>query len=89
MSYVNEKKCMAAGIDIAKIKSIANRLSKAGKDAKKLGIVIFGGSGSGSLRIRETDSIEYGSLILADLDGNFDGVAGINIEDDDGLLRGE
>ena len=87
--YVNEDECEAAGLDPKKVESIARRLSAAGREADKLGITIFGGSSSGSLRIHDKKGPQERALILADIDGYFDGGDGGYKEDDEGLLRGE
>jgi len=87
MYYVNEKECERANLDIKKIASIARRLSKAAKEASDMGITVFGGSGTGSLRFRESEDKK--ALILAYIDGDVDGGDGACLEDEDGLLRGE
>lgn len=56
------------------------------KQAQKLGIGLFGGSGTGTLRF--DDGAEE-KLILAYLDGFFDGGDGAGALDECGLLRGE
>jgi hypothetical protein len=83
---IHEQECKAAGVDIEDVKRIAKGISRYAKEAKKLGICVFGGSGDGTLRF---DDGGNGSLILADLDGDFDGGDGAAEEDDDGLLRSE
>lgn len=86
MSHVNEDECAAAGVNPKQVDSIARRLSRAAKDAAALGITIFGGSGTGSLRQHDA----RGPLILAELDGAcWDGGDGAASTDVDGLLRGE
>ena len=94
--YAKEKECRSAGFDdeqIKKIESIARRISKCGKEAAALGIEIFGGcNGGGTLRFNDSmDSQISRKLVLADLDGDFDGGDGgaDRLDDDDGLLRGE
>ncbi|MDU4254589.1 hypothetical protein [Pseudomonas sp.] len=83
---VNEDECRAAGLDPAEIARIARGLSRYAKEAQRLGLCVFGGSGSGSLRY---DDYPRGNLIVADLDGIFDGGDGASCPDSDGLLRGE
>jgi hypothetical protein len=86
---INEKECEQAGFtldEIKKIASISRRISKAASEARKMGICVFGGTGSGSLRF--TDDENKGQLVLADLEGNFDGGDGGNCFDD-GFERGE
>ena len=79
----NEDECRAVGIDPAEVRRLANRLNRAGRDARRLGLSIFGGSGSGSLR--------HGSqIVVADLEGhNWDGGDGACLRGADGLMRGE
>lgn len=86
MTNVNEKECIAAGVNPLDVKRIAKGLSRYAKEAHKLGIQVFGGSGCGSLRFDDGGS---GNLILADLDGDFNGGHGACDESGDGLLRGE
>jgi hypothetical protein len=86
MSDVNEKECEAAGLDAAEIAKIAKGLSRYAKQAQALGLCVFGGSGTGTLRF---DDRNGSALIVADLDGSFDGGDGGYSEDGDGLLRGE
>ena len=86
MASINENECEAAGLNPSDVKRIAQGLSRYAKEAQKLGIQVFGGSGSGDLRF---DDGGNGKLILADLDGDFDGGDGAAGESDDGLIRGE
>lgn len=86
-----ENEIEAVGLDEKKIASIARRISKAAIEAREMGITIFGGSGSGTLRYfgyNDTRKGE-GNLIVAYLEGAFDGGDGATYEDDDGLQRGE
>ncbi len=82
----NEAECVAAGLDPAQVRRIAKGLSRYAKEAKALGMEVFGGSGFGQLRF---DDGGPGKLIVADLDGLFDGGDGGSRPGDDGLLRGE
>lgn len=68
--------------------AIARRIERAARDARKLGITVFGGSGSGSLRFDEGGGSSR-ALILADLDGAWDDGDGATREDENGLRRGE
>jgi hypothetical protein len=86
MASVNEKECEAAGLNPLEVKRIAQGLSRYAKEARKLGIVVFGGSGCGSLRF---DDGGKSSLVIANLDGNFSGGHGAADEGEDGLIRGE
>ncbi len=83
---INENECRAAGLDPVEVAKIARGLSRYAKQAQALGLCVFGGSGSGSLRF---DDGGGGALKLADLDGSFDGGDGACGPGDDGLLRGE
>lgn len=87
MSGVNENEVEAAGLDLKEVKRIANGLSRYALQAQRLGIKIFGGAGSGTLRF--DDGVDDGHLILADLKGDFDGGDGAANDDENGLLRGE
>jgi len=84
---VNLNECEAAGLDPEKVGSIARRLNKAAKEAAALGIVIFGGSGSGTLRYHDGKG---GALIVAVLpEGVWDGGDGSERDGGDGLKRAE
>lgn len=85
--YVNTEECNAAGLDPKEVERIAAGLSRYGRQARNLGITVFGGSGSGELRF--DDNIGYGSLKIAYLEGTFDGGAGADQSYGDGLQRGE
>lgn len=86
MSYENTDECLAAGLDPAQVRRIAKGLSRYAKEAKSLGVEVFGGSGFGQLRF---DDGGDGKLIVAELDGLFDGGDGASGPRDDGLMRGE
>jgi hypothetical protein len=83
---LNEDECAAAGIDPKKIASIARRIERAAVEARALGVQVFGGSGSASLRF---DDGERHMLILANIDGNWSGGCGAEMSDAAGLMRGE
>ncbi|QYC52569.1 hypothetical protein [Salmonella phage SSBI34] len=86
--YANVDECEAAGLDPKEVERIAKGLSRYGRQAAALGIQIFGGgSYSGSLRFVQHG--EQGALVIADLDGMFEGGDGATFPDKDGLLRGE
>ena len=86
MAFIHEEECLAAGLDPKEVKRIAAGLSRYAKQAEKLGLCIFGGSGSGTLRF---DDHGPGSLVVADINGTFDGGDGGSNTYEDGLLRGE
>jgi hypothetical protein len=88
MEMVNDDECRAARIDIKKVESIARRLRRLSQEMNKLGIVLFGGSGSGSLRF--DDGSGTGLLVIAEVGTTaFDGGDGATMRDGTGLLRGE
>jgi hypothetical protein len=67
--FVDDDKCREFGLDPKRVASIARRLSRAAKEAHVLGLKVFGGSGSGTLRVFGRGT----SGNVADLDGHFDG----------------
>jgi hypothetical protein len=80
---VNERECEAAGISPKEVAAIKRRLERVCRDAEKLGISVFMGSGS---TLRKSGS----TLILAPLNVyNCDGGDGGYAEGPDGLLHGE
>ncbi len=84
---VNEAECEFAGLDLKEVSRIALGINRYAKQAKKLGICIYGGTGCGELRYR--DNPQKGGLKIAFLDGIFDGGDGSEYDWGDGLLRGE
>ena len=89
--FVYTDECEFAGLDPKKVASIARRISRAAQEARALGITVFGGSGSGTLRwhAEYSDRNDQGPIVLAELDGCFDGGDGSTHTDADGFLRGE
>jgi hypothetical protein len=84
----NFNECEAADLDFKAVDRIAKRLERASRDAAKLGLTVFGGAGSGSLRVRPDD--RGPQLIVADIDGgHWDGGDGAERYGDDGLKWGE
>lgn len=83
---INETECVAAGLDPKKIAAIARRIERAAQDARKLGLHIFGGTGTGSLRF---DDGGKSPLIVATMAGWWSGGCGAEHIDPDGLIRGE
>ena len=82
VEHALERECEAAGLDAVVVESVARRLSRAVKDADRLGLRVFGGAGSGTLRLKD--------LVVAELGGmNWDGGDGATLEGSDGLMRGE
>ena len=87
--YAKIKECNKAGIDPEEVERIAKGLSRYGRQAEKLGITIFGGSGNGSLRIHDSKELTARPLVLAQIDGDVDGGDGACDDIEDGLMRGE
>lgn len=89
---VNEAECEAAGLDLKEVEKLLRRMERVAKDAKAMGLTIFGGAGSGSFRFRDrsTNSL-VGPLIVASiLNGSWDGGdGGDGLDYGDGLIRGE
>ncbi len=86
MAHPNEAECEAAGLDYDEVRKLASRLERAGKDAQKLGLHIFGGSGRGTLRF---DTPEGPLVVCAITEGSWDGGDGGTSPDENGLERGE
>lgn len=89
MAKLNYEECFAAGLEPATVRRLANGIERYAKQAKKLGITVFGGSTCGSLRFQ--DSREKTPLIVATITGgSWDGGDGGEMPSSpDGLLRGE
>lgn len=88
MIYADEESCKAAGIDPKKVESLARRLDKLGKQAEKMGLFIFGGSGAGTLRTNE--EYEHGQIVVGFIGGGgtWDGGDG-GVREIDGVQYGE
>jgi hypothetical protein len=81
---IHDPECEAAGLDPAVVARLAKLLDRAGKEAARLGLTVFGGSGSGSLRHGAT------GLIVAYIPhGHWDGGDGAEQTGEDGLRYGE
>lgn len=96
MATIYEDECREAKIDPDEVRRIASRLQRVARDAKKAGILIFGGSGSATLRPCQDHGeskrrgLHCGRLILTDIEGgSWDGGDGGYGPDADGLMRGE
>lgn len=83
---INEREIEAAGLDVEEVKRIARGLERYAKQAQAMGMIVFGGSGSGSLRARDG---QEQCLVLAHISGQWDGGDGAEELDEDGLWRGE
>ena len=76
MSIVDENACRALGLDPKKVASIARRLSNAATEARRMGLTVFGNSGTGLLTTEAPSQLQNarGHLtFVATLDGRFDG----------------
>ena len=99
LSYtVHERECEAAGIDPAHVRRLTSRLARLAREADQIGLTIFGGSGTGTLRLKDDDicpapdsnATHAGRLVLADISaGSWDGGDGGFVDDENGLNRGE
>lgn len=89
MMSVDEEACEFAGLDIKRVKSVVRRLSSAMRDADRMGLFLFGGSGHGTLRKEMDGHPIFSTLIIADIDGCVDGGDGAATFDDRGLQWGE
>lgn len=67
---VDDDACERFGLDPKAVTALARRLSRVGRDAQKMGLTIFGGSGSGTLRVTGEGGTRS---IIADVDGSYDG----------------
>ena len=88
MPEIFDAECEAVNVDPKAIAKIAKRLERAALDARKLGLMVFGGTGHGTIRPIQT-SVGQGQLILARMEGCWDGGDGGHRHGDDGLMRGE
>lgn len=84
--HANEAECLAAGLDPKRVESIARRINKAAKEAREMGLEVFGGSTAGTLRVIEPGA----QLIVADMTGGcWSGGDGSTHTGKDGLTYGE
>lgn len=83
--YANEEECRSVGLDPEKVNRIAARINQAAKEARALGLEVFGGS-NGSLRVISSGP----PLVVAEMSGGaWNGGDGAITEGPDGLLYGE
>lgn len=61
--------CEELGLDVKAVKSAVQRLNKAALELSEMGLTIFGGAGSGTVRMMIRDPARH----VASLDGSFDG----------------
>lgn len=79
--------CAQCSVDPHDVARLLRRLEAAAREADRLGLIIFGGSGSGSVRYPDGGA---GHVVVGDLDvGWWDGGDGACREDENGVLRGE
>ena len=92
MASVNYKAIEALGLDHKKVKSIASRLERLGREAREMNLIIFLGSGC-NLRTADVPlhlEPDLGPIIVADLNiPNGDGGCGAQRIDHLGFMRGE
>ncbi len=83
-----EEECQHAGFDPPKIGRLGKRLEKLARELGDMGVTIFGGAGTGSLRFNDGHRLP---LVLASGIGyNIDGGDGACRNDGpDGFMRGE
>lgn len=83
--------CSAAGVSEKRVQALSRRLAACAKEAKDIGVFIFAGSGSATIRAHVPD-IRGGALIVAEIGGPtglWDGGDGATHWREDGLLVGE
>lgn len=85
-----EDECAFAGVDEKRVAALARRLKACANEAKSLGLEIFGGSGTATLRAPAED-FRSGALIVAEIDGPacWNGGDGATHTKADGLVYGE
>ena len=69
--YSEPSGCEHAGIPVDEVERLAAELSRCGRKAKSLGLIIFGSSGKADLRIYQKSNRR--PLIVAQIEGPFDG----------------
>lgn len=84
-----EKECSRAGIDPKLVQSISRRLDAVMRDAQKIGISLFCGGSSPTLRFNDSDPSRRLLIVGYCNFNNADGGDGGCCEDDNGLMRGE
>lgn len=66
---IDDEYCAELGLDAKRVLSAVRRLNKAAKELSDMGLVIFGGMGTGTLRSMNHDP----SRLIATFSGHFDG----------------
>lgn len=49
-SWIEDARCEDLGLDAKRVASVARRLASAAAEARAMDLIVFGGSGSGTLR---------------------------------------
>lgn len=80
MRYTDEERCAERGLDAREVEAIARRISNAVRDARRLGLVVFGGSGNGSLRVHDDRIGSQGVVARLEPLGSYDGGDGGDFE---------
>lgn len=70
---LNVDECKAIGVDQKAVRKLAARLERCAMDARKLGLTIFGGAHSGDLRSTADINADQRRVIVAHMDGPWDG----------------
>lgn len=88
LKHAHEAECIAANLNPEEVERISKGLARYFKQAAKLGLMSFGGTGS--LTLRHDDGSPLGALIVSCVyEGLVDGGDGSYSPEEDGLLRGE
>lgn len=87
---VREAECAFSGVDVKRVSALSRRLTACAKEAKALGLEVFGGSGNGTLRAR-VDDVRSGGMVVAEVSGPciWNGGDGATHIAEDGLMYGE
>ena len=88
---VYEEECEAAGLDPKEVARIARGIERYVKQAKKLGLTVFGGGTSGSLRFTDERAMKWGNVIVVYFTEGYwnGGDGGLSSAKGEGLRRGE
>ena len=84
---MGKAECEYVGVPYEEVLKLKKLLDKAGKQANKLGVYIFGGCGSGT--IRKTDYHNRPLILETVLYGCWDGGDGRELVTEDGYTVGE
>jgi hypothetical protein len=93
MVTVLDEECAAVDVDPARVARLARRLEACAKEAKALGVFMFGGAGTCTVRAHSPSHAQLGDrpFIVAHVGGPalWDGGDGAELADGAGLMRGE